>query len=150
MTLSHSVIPSLPRRKIYLLNPAFQLTLMGYFTGLAIIMTGVYFASLKLAFANMNQQIQKLNLPVDHPVFEILRNHETKVTVTLLMASLMMFCILLLGSLLLSHQIAGPIYRMRDHLLKVATNGKPSQALTFRKGDFFQELPEAVNRALER
>jgi nitrogen fixation/metabolism regulation signal transduction histidine kinase len=47
--------------------------------------------------------------------------------------------------LLISHRIAGPIYRMCLHLDLVA-NGKTEKDVSFRKKDFFPELAEAFNR----
>lgn len=48
-----------------------------------------------------------------------------------------------------THQIAGPVCRIRRVLQEAAQGKFPSQPVKFRKGDAFQELAEDVNRVLE-
>jgi len=48
-----------------------------------------------------------------------------------------------------THQIAGPVCRIRKVLQDAAQGKFPPQPVRFRKGDAFQELAEDVNRCLE-
>lgn len=64
-------------------------------------------------------------------------------------------CLLLLTPLLaydilrLSNRIAGPVYRLRRELQKLA-NGEKAHPLKFRKGDSWLEMAPAFNTVLER
>jgi hypothetical protein len=53
-------------------------------------------------------------------------------------------------TILISHRIVGPLYRLRQYFHRMAED--PSvvkEPIQFRKGDFFADLPPTVNRALE-
>jgi hypothetical protein len=54
----------------------------------------------------------------------------------------------LYDSLKLSNRFAGPVYRMRRVLREVAA-GKPFTPVTFRAGDFWAEMAEELNAAVE-
>lgn len=51
-------------------------------------------------------------------------------------------------TLWLSHRMAGPLVRLRDHLIVVARNGV-FQKIRFRDRDYFRDLPQALNDAFE-
>ena len=51
-------------------------------------------------------------------------------------------------TLWLSHRIAGPLVRLRDHLKSTAEKGV-YQTLEFREKDYFQDLPGYLNSAIE-
>lgn len=53
------------------------------------------------------------------------------------------------STLILSHRLAGPIVRLRGYFLGIS-RGDNVKPLSFRKGDFFLDIPPAVNAALEK
>ncbi len=56
---------------------------------------------------------------------------------------------MLLGALIVSHRLAGPLYRLTMHLRDVA-NGGGFRELKFRKGDYLQEVVGDYNNAMSR
>jgi sensor histidine kinase YesM len=48
----------------------------------------------------------------------------------------------------LTHKIAGPLYKLQQHLKRIQ-EGAPVSSLSFRNGDHFQELAEDVSTFLE-
>lgn len=50
---------------------------------------------------------------------------------------------------ILTHRIAGPMYRLRTELKK-AVQGERVGKIQFRKDDEFQDLPELINEFIER
>ncbi len=48
-----------------------------------------------------------------------------------------------------SHKIAGPLYKLQKHLGKIR-NKETHSKLTFRKGDYFQDLAEEVNMTFDQ
>ena len=50
-------------------------------------------------------------------------------------------------TLLLSHKMAGPMVRLKSFFAQVTKTGDFPETLRFREGDFFQELPPAINQA---
>lgn len=53
-------------------------------------------------------------------------------------------------SILISHKIAGPIYRFETAIQEILDSGDTSRRITLRKGDEFHTLAERLNRLLER
>lgn len=55
--------------------------------------------------------------------------------------------ILILGNIVYSHRIAGPIYRLKK-LLHQKLEGKSIEPIAFRKNDAFHDLADLMNRVL--
>jgi len=51
-------------------------------------------------------------------------------------------------SIVISHKIAGPLYKLSQYL-KSIKDDNPKGKLFFRKGDYFQEIAESYNDAFE-
>jgi len=51
--------------------------------------------------------------------------------------------------LVVSNRLAGPIVRLRRYFGDIAIKTDNVPPLSFRKGDFFGDLPEVVNRAVQ-
>ncbi len=47
-----------------------------------------------------------------------------------------------------THKIAGPLYKLKNHLAEIRA-GRPISPLTFRDGDYFQDVAEEVSLFLE-
>ena len=56
--------------------------------------------------------------------------------------SLVVTLILVIGGLILSNRVAGPIHRLNTHMNRVSQK-ETEQPVKFRKGDFFPELADA-------
>jgi len=75
-------------------------------------------------------------------------------TICRLVATAMTLSLMLLlpmfiyNSFQLSHRFVGPVTQLRQVLRDLA-EGKPVSPLTFRKGDYWQEMAEELNRAVE-
>jgi hypothetical protein len=54
----------------------------------------------------------------------------------------------ILASLYLSHRIAGPVYHIKK-VLRAKIEGKETPPIRLRKSDYFYELAEMANQALE-
>ena len=48
-----------------------------------------------------------------------------------------------------SHKVAGPLYKLNQYLLKIA-NDEHVDEIRFRKGDYFPELADSFNNAVEK
>jgi len=140
--------PSWRRRK-YLINPEFQLTVMGFFIGLGAVTIVVFFFAFRLIFGNFIDQAKEMGLPPGHPIFQFLLEQQSVMNLIILTTSILLFVFLIVGGLILSHQIAGPLHRLRIHMEKVAENDDFSR-LSFRKKDFFQELLPPINKVLDK
>lgn len=82
------------------------------------------------------------------PVLEAIKLAATRQLSVIVVMS-MMLPMFLLDTLKLSNRFAGPIYRLRQALSRLAA-GEPSQPLTFRAGDFWSEVADDFNRLAEQ
>lgn len=55
--------------------------------------------------------------------------------------------VLVLGGIVLSHRVAGPLYRLNVHMKEIA-EGKTQGKVKFRNKDFFLELADSFNEQL--
>jgi hypothetical protein len=102
-----------------------------YFTGLVIVL-GIFYVLKSLATSE----------PMS--VNEFFQNH--MITFTVLLALVPVF---LYDTLKLSHRFAGPIVRLRNGL-SAWGDGEEVKPIKFRQNDFWNELADHFNRAVER
>lgn len=56
--------------------------------------------------------------------------------------------LVILTSIFLTHKVAGPLYKLKNHLIHIR-EGDPISPLEFRTGDNFQDVAEEVSLFLE-
>jgi len=66
-----------------------------------------------------------------------------------LLVMFFMLPVFIVDTIKLSHRFAGPIYRLRNTIRKMA-QGEPYQPVKFREVDFWQGLAEDFNQMVER
>ena len=135
-------------RKNYLINPTFQLTIVGIFIGISLIVNLIYFFSMSISFEEFFSLGKQLGLPKESQFFKFITHQKDKFTNIFLATSLLSSLVLIIFGILLSHKIAGPVYRMTEDL-KEMTKNKKTKEVHFRKGDFFIELTETFNNFLD-
>ena len=89
-----------------------------------------------------------LNLPQDHVFYQFINEQKRTMNFLFAVTSLVAVIALGVGGLLISHRVAGPIERLKNHMKSIA-RGETDREVTFRKGDFFIELADAYNAALK-
>ena len=131
-------------RKNFLINPRFQLSFLAYTLGVSILTIAFFYAADAYFFWKFHQLGQGLGLPSNHVFFQFLdEQHSTKNTYYGIAAAVSLVFLTIWG-LLLSHRVAGPLYRLRKHLHSVA-QGETFSDVRFRKGDYFVEVADAYN-----
>lgn len=135
------------RRKKYLLNPGFQLKLLGYFFALSIGTLTIFYGAVLFFFWKFHNMGVNLGLPENHVFFKFLGQQKSQMNYIFIATSLISSISLIFGGLVLSHKIAGPIHRLCDFINK-KINGEKIDQLKFREGDFFPELEEHVNKVV--
>jgi len=136
-------------RRQYLINPRFQWALITFFSSLAFLTVLMNLYAFRLIFQKYRDNLFSLGLAPDHPMLLILEEQRQDMLRMVLSSSGLLFVFLLVGGVLVSHRIAGPIHRLRTHLEKILENPSGPR-LTFRKNDYFQELAPLINTLAER
>ncbi len=134
------------RKKLFI-DPAFQ----GYFfiatSVLASVGSAIIFAVTRFFSSNFIFEAKKLGLPSDHPFFQLIESQQKMMDLGVFISSVAVFGILIIYGLYMSNRVAGPIYRLKNHL-RAYCGGKEYSKVTFREKDFFPELATLVNDAI--
>ncbi|MBC7540555.1 MAG: hypothetical protein H7281_17150 [Bacteriovorax sp.] len=131
-------------RKIYLINPKFQIRFSLYVCLLVFLTSIIYPFSI---YELMNTIITHFALK--NP--EIASHYSEKrdaLILFLILLHLGFTCLTFFICVFFSHKIAGPLYKLQKHL-KLLREGNNPGSLFFRKGDYFQELADDVNETFD-
>jgi hypothetical protein len=133
----------------YLVYPKFQFTLVvANILILTLILVLIYFSA-NDAFNQLVEIGQKINFSTNHPYFEFVEKSRTMMNLKLRWAFGIAIFLTAVSSIFISHKMVGPIKKLKDHLFAFSQN-RSTGDLKFRKGDFFNDLPEIVNKSLEK
>jgi sensor histidine kinase YesM len=138
--------PSFLRRK-FVVNPRFQYEIILYFAGTLVITLGVLFWSVNRELRAVIGQAHILGFIPPHPVLGALTAHRSTVNLMFVMVSVVAMLFLVMGSLVLSHRIAGPLFRLVKHMRQIAL-GADIGAVRFRKDDYFHEIADSFNKLI--
>jgi hypothetical protein len=134
-------------RRVYLINPSFQLRFIGLMLLVAGFSIGILYASNLFFIWKFVEIGRSLALPPEHPFFRFISEQRQILHSVSLVTAALLGLLIAVSGVFLSHRIAGPIYRMQTHLERVAET-RELRVLSFRKGDFFPEMAESINKAL--
>ena len=137
------------KRKVLLINPKFQLQFMAWAAVLAVMLISIFHLAHLWFFRNLREQALRAGLPDSHVFFQFIQDRQAEMNTITIATFLVVAVTIGIVGLLLSHRIAGPMYRLRKHLEESARLGA-NRPLKFRDGDYFQEIPEAYNLQFEK
>ena len=138
---------SVRRISNYLILPKFQLPLILFNLVIMLGLFCVVFYELKQALESMRQLGVTAGLPPSHPYFQFINHSSNDFLVRLGMALGAGFFITLFANLVLSHKLAGPIYRLYLYFAVLKQGGR-REPIHFRKGDYLQDLGELINETI--
>ena len=131
-------------RKIYLINPKFQIRFSLYVCIIVFVTSIIYPFTI---YSLMNNIIVFFSLK--NP--EIASMYESKrdsLVFFLVLLHLGFTCLTFLTCIFFSHKIAGPLYKLKKHLAEIRANGIKDHVF-FRKGDYFLEVADEVNQTFD-
>jgi mannitol-specific phosphotransferase system IIBC component len=129
-----------------LINPKFQWTLIGYTACVATLILIAVYGLFTFGFHEFVQIGTQAGLPPDHVYFQFIQMQETTFLRVIAAISVLVAIILIVGGMIISHKVAGPIYRMQKEFNKMReANPVELHPVQFRKGDFFPELADSFN-----
>ena len=132
-------------RKVVLINPRFQIRFMTWMGALAVGVVAVMHLAHSWFFFQLRRQAMLAGLPKNHVFFQFISDRQRELGFITVGTFFVVLAASVVVGLVLSHKIAGPMYRLKVHFDSVAESGK-AKPVSFREGDFFQEIPEAYNR----
>lgn len=135
-------------RKKYLINPRFQLLVVFWCLCLFLSILTIFAAANWYFFEELHSVARTAGISEEHVFFEFVNEQKAIMLKLFIAASFFSFWVIFSGGIYLSHRIAGPLYRLTQHLL----NAGPLdlEKVKFRKGDYFKELEDAYNKFVEK
>ena len=80
-------------------------------------------------------------------ILEILTEQFQLINTYFIFTSIIISLILIIASIIISHRVAGPLFRLARHMKSTAQGEEPKE-IQFRKKDHFKELADAYNTQL--
>jgi len=136
-----------PRLKFFI-NKKFQLQFLLFVLAPILLSAVAMFICKELMYQEKVAMGQRMGLPAEHGYFELLKYHQSIENQMIIIAFAVTALIFVVWSLLVSHRIAGPIYRFTE-TLKAAKPNEKLKPIQFRPNDFFQEIPQTFNEFLK-
>ncbi|OGR04582.1 MAG: hypothetical protein A2284_06125 [Deltaproteobacteria bacterium RIFOXYA12_FULL_61_11] len=133
--------PKFWQRK-YIINQGFQVKYIAYVVLASTLISSILsFYIYKTSLAN-SELLEIMSIQND--LLEGVKHEDFKVLVSLLSFIVLQALCLLVFAVLLTHRIAGPLFRV-ELFLKAVVMGEAMHVRSFRKGDEFKYLAELMN-----
>ena len=131
------------RRKVYFINPRFQFK-FSLFMGILIVLSNIAYPI--IIYQYIEYLIDFVNSISTFKDFNL--EKERQQVITLLLASSIIYAALIgILCVFFSHKIAGPLYKLKMFLNGIRQGG-PIGEVHFRKGDYFLEIADEVNKTI--
>jgi methyl-accepting chemotaxis protein len=137
------------KRRLYLINPKFQIKFIFYFFSLLFITAMTYYSMVIVSFNKFTIQADEAGLKGGHIFYTFIRDQFDFFNIAFLSFTVLIFIIFVSTALIISHKISGPLYRLRKNLDEMTEDGNLFN-IKFRDEDFFQEIPESFNKLVSK
>ncbi len=137
------------KRKIILINPEFQLKIIATIASFFLCILGLFYSMNWYFFYQLKQTGIKAGIPIESEYFTFISNSSHQFNIFFLSTSLLAILIIYYFGLLLSHRIAGPLFKINksiDEMIKT----KKIVKISLRKNDYFPEHAHKLNELLEK
>ncbi|MEE2670457.1 MAG: hypothetical protein VYA54_02035 [Bdellovibrionota bacterium] len=136
-------------RRIFIINPEFQYKFCLIICGIVFLVSLLYPVVVYdlIRMLETNYQEIQASLPAGSPQINFEELYKGTMFILFLIIAAVL-CLTFVASILISHKIAGPMYKMTMFLRSIREGGAIHE-LTFRDGDQFEEVAEELNETLE-
>lgn len=130
------------KAKNILPSPLFQLKLLSYFFGLFTLTTISLYSTTYLFFWRFKNKALSVGIPDGHIFFKFLQGQKDQLDYVFIGLVIFNFILLATIGFIVSHRLAGPILKIKNHLETLDSN---TPDLKLRDTDFFKELEPIIN-----
>lgn len=117
---------------------------MGWSITMAVMTMIVFQLAHLWFFRKLREMSIQAGLPDTHYFFQFIRDRQSEMNIITAISFVFIFILMSTLGLIVSHRIAGPMYRLRKHFEKVGDSGNHTP-VQFREDDYFQEVASAYN-----
>ncbi|OFZ56732.1 MAG: hypothetical protein A2428_07815 [Bdellovibrionales bacterium RIFOXYC1_FULL_54_43] len=132
-------------KRRYILDQPLQFGIVGFFISLAVITIGIFCLAYYVLFKSLAENISLLDESSRNFLQTTLTRLNQDMIFNLVVFTVGILLYFLVGGILVSHRIAGPIHRIRMHL-RAHLNHENPPPLKFRQQDFLKDLAEDINK----
>ena len=138
-------------RKKWIINRDFQYKFIALTILPMLLSLLTFWISVEILFYFMIEKGHEMNLPDGHAYYELLNVQKNHFFVSSIVSGFVIASVFGLWALVMSHKIAGPLYRLTKHFREFNhAKFKENPPLKFREKDYFQEIPEEVNHFINK
>jgi hypothetical protein len=137
------------KRKIFFIYPDFQLRFIAWLLIPALANAAVLITSLYLIVNRSKEISTTIGLNSDHLFFAFIDMQREYMFWVYLFTTVMLSVLLIVFGLFLSHRLAGPMVKLRNHITNI-NSGSEVEHVFLRKNDFFRELLPPLNEHLDQ
>lgn len=135
-------------RLSFLIYPRVQLPLIGILIVLGAVIAVAINGVVNSAFDILTKDLLAAGVSDSSQSLQLLNYHRDTIVLNLSAMALLSSSVAGVFMIYLSHKFVGPVIRLLIYFRSF--KGKPHGPLHFRKGDYFSELPVAINEALDQ
>jgi hypothetical protein len=136
--------------KKFLINTEFQIQFIASLLLISVVSMSIIYLANDYFFHTYMEKGQLLNLPPDHPYFLMIHEQKRFMTKVFIAVALSISGVAVIWGLFYSHKIAGPLYRLQRYFVNAAAlDPQLKTKIYFRDDDFFQEVPDSINRYID-
>jgi len=136
------------KRNQYLINPAFQLDVIKKFIALVFFNILSFYWIIFYFFFNLESKGKMVGLIPEHPFFLFVNEQKKLMLILFFIIAIINITVILLTGVLISHKVAGPLYRLRNQL--DTSDFESVDRINFRKDDYFLDVENSFNNFIER
>jgi hypothetical protein len=136
-------------RTQYVIYPRFQFLLIAVNATLMLVSFAIIFFEASQTFSRFRHLGGVIQLSADHPYFKLIEFESSGMYASLILSFSLAILITSAVTLVISHRLAGPIVRLKSYFSEISKTGSVQSKLKFRDGDYFEDLPEVINSALD-
>ena len=137
------------KRTRLMILPEFQVPIiLGGVLPLFLILSGIY-VRFNASFDRLENHLKTLGLNSDPKILNAIQAQEILMQKYFISGALVGLALIVIVSLLISHRMAGPIYRLKMELKNIR-NGDAKGPIKFREGDYLVSLEDDLNHCLEK
>jgi len=128
--------------------PKFQITfiLVNWFF-LSLLAYSSYY-TVSDSFSLLRSIGERMRLSNSSGYMKFIASQELFILQNMIISVGLAFIVSMLVTLVLSHKVAGPVYRVKKYFEELDPDNP--EAIKFRQGDFFEDLPEVINQKVAR
>ncbi|MBF0360483.1 MAG: hypothetical protein HQK49_05690 [Oligoflexia bacterium] len=137
------------RRKIFLINPKFQIKFICFMMLIALFSGGCMYCACLYFFWKLRLMGESIGIPADNPFFQFISEQQSLMNGVVIITFLILSSTIFIIGLLYSHRICGPLYKFKEKM-KSFSSFEDLSDINFRKNDFFMELSDEFNSMVKR